>query len=826
MVVDESKLAATDAGPNALFGRSASIDGDTALIGAVGAAYVHVRSGTLWTEQAKLTPSDAGGSFGYAVAIHGDTAIVGSPAARAAYIFVRTGSIWSEEAKLSTIDTVATQFGSFVALDSDTAIIGAVTGLAIVPSAAYVFRRTGTLWSQEQKLTPTDMADGQAFGSALAIQGELALIGALGDNEAGQQAGAVYEFIRSGQTWTQQQKFVAMDAASHDHFGTSLAMSGGTAIVGSAQDSENGFASGSAYVFSRGGSGWTQQQKLTASDAAVDQRFGMSVGVDGDKAVVAALLYNQPGEVVGASTDTYAYLFARDEAVWHETEKLITGSGSSVLTEADFADISGCGVVVGTELDDDHGKDSGSAFAYLVAGCPCSDPLEGLVSWWTLDQLTSPARDSSDSNDGMWINDPVPSAGIVDGALRFDGTQHVEVANDSSLNFGVSQGFTIDAWVRPLKPMKFGSIVDKRDPANGRGYSLRIEEGRIAFIVSDGSSASVSFLGTDVLPIDRWTFVAVTVDRVADSGSVYVNGNLSGGFIPSDTAAGTSENDAPLLIATSSEALDTYLGLIDELEIFARPLNAGEIALIYGSLSGGKCKPCITPPAGIVAWWPFDETSGSVSNDVVGPNSGSQIGGPVPANGKVDTALEFAKESQRVEVLDHPSLDLGAESNLSIDVWIRPVELENRISTIVEKLDRFTRVGYRLFLRSGRLIFGMSDGSVPQFSYISPVTIPTESWSFLAITVDRDLDEGRVFMNGLLEGTFTPSMTAPSSISNSALLFIGGNPEGDDFRGRIDELELYKRALTPSEINDLFIAGTSGKCRPPEGGDARSGHNG
>ena len=198
----QQPLTASDGAAEDLFGNSVALDGNTALIGAngktvnangeQGAAYVFVRNGTTWTQQQELTASDgaAGEHFGDAVALSGDTALVSASNAivngharqGAAYVFVRNGTTWSQQQKLFDINGVASDtFGKAVALDGNTALIGADTKTVNANSqqgVAYVFVRNGTTWSQQQELTASDGAAGDQFGFAVALDVNTALIGA------------------------------------------------------------------------------------------------------------------------------------------------------------------------------------------------------------------------------------------------------------------------------------------------------------------------------------------------------------------------------------------------------------------------------------------------------------------------------------------------------------------------------------------------------------------------------------------------------------------------------------------------------------------------
>ena len=319
----QALLTASDAAAGDSFGASVSISGDTAVVGAnldqdagsnSGSAYVFVRSGTTWTQQAKLTASDAaaGDSFGKSVSISGDTALVGAKRnddagtqSGSAYVFVRSGTTWTEQAKLTASDAAAfDEFGFSVSISGDTVVVAAFLDddAGSGSGSAYVFVRSGTTWTQQAKLTASDGAAVDFFGESISISGDTALVGAINDDDAGSNSGSAYVFVRSGTTWTQQAKLTASDAAASDQFGESVSISGDTAAVGAFRDDDAGSQSGSAYVFVRSGTTWTQQAKLTASDAATGDHFGNSVSISGDTALIGANLNN--------SSTGSAYIFS------------------------------------------------------------------------------------------------------------------------------------------------------------------------------------------------------------------------------------------------------------------------------------------------------------------------------------------------------------------------------------------------------------------------------------------------------------------------------------------------------------------------------------
>jgi hypothetical protein len=323
----QAKLVAADAGANEGFGASVAIQGDTILVGAIfddlgqsdaGAVYVFTRSGAAWTQQAKLIASDAApdDQLGVSVALSGNTAVVGTTndddagdRSGGAYVFVRTGAAWSQQAKLTAADAAAAdQMGISVAVDGDTAVVGSYgdddNGRS--SGSVYVFTRAGTAWSQQAKLLAADGSDIAELGISTAIQGDTVVAGAVFDRDHG----AAYVFTRTGATWSQQAKLVAGDPGNGgENFGNSVALSGNTVLVGAPNDDDLGGASGSAYLFSRTGAAWSQQAKLTAADGETADLFGTAVALSGDVVVIGAI-----GDDDRASSAGAAYVSAPDLA--------------------------------------------------------------------------------------------------------------------------------------------------------------------------------------------------------------------------------------------------------------------------------------------------------------------------------------------------------------------------------------------------------------------------------------------------------------------------------------------------------------------------------
>lgn len=385
------------------FGFSVAASGDSVVVGApaerssatgvngkpdtlasnAGAAYVFVRSGTNWTQEAYLKPAavgrlQVGDYFGNSVAISGNTVIVGAPYegsstigvnsrpnedaqwAGTAYIFVRKGATWAQEAYLKPAEVGGTQagdyFGHSVAVSGDTVVVGApmedssTTGVNSVPDegaldsgAAYVFARSGTNWTQQAYLKSASVGTARKldwFGWSVAVSGDRVAVGVPYENSGDSLpddnisgGGAAYVFTRSGLGWSQEAYLKPNRADfSQESFGYSVAVSGGRVVVGSPQESSsttgvnstpnrNAAGAGAAYVFLNRAGAWAQQAYLKPAVVGLTQErdsFGWSVAVSGDTALIGAVQEDGGKTGVGtipdeASTDSgAAYAFFLD----------------------------------------------------------------------------------------------------------------------------------------------------------------------------------------------------------------------------------------------------------------------------------------------------------------------------------------------------------------------------------------------------------------------------------------------------------------------------------------------------------------------------------
>ncbi len=325
--IKDAKLLPEDGEADQRFGVSVAISGNMAIVGSAshnqdgpGPAYVFQETDSEWKQVARLLPEDVDDSFGRTVAISGDTAIVGASRdaeagtkAGAAYVFQDTSDGWSEVTKLLPPDGLRESFGSAIAVDGSTAIVGAsgfYTG-ATAPHAAYIFEDDGSGWTQAAELLPPDGGPREGFGGSVSISGGTVIVGA-DHHPWGDKSGAAYVFEKGGTGWAQSAKLVSEDHTPNQRFGGSVSISGDIAVIGANRDrgpdSESYTEYGAAYIFQKEGTGWVQVDKLLGDDIVDNDHFGADVAISGDTAIISAPSHGHVYDLAGA-----AYVFVVPE---------------------------------------------------------------------------------------------------------------------------------------------------------------------------------------------------------------------------------------------------------------------------------------------------------------------------------------------------------------------------------------------------------------------------------------------------------------------------------------------------------------------------------
>ena len=386
-------------------GASVSIFGDMALVGApnadtddadvnqvgTGVVYVFTWSSGSWTKAATLTADDGANDdrFGAAVSLSAEWAVVGAPGndnaggsyAGAVYVFRLFAGSWTQKEKLlATGGAASDSFGGSVSVYGDYIVAGAHKGDgAVVDSGAvYTFYATHintktSYWTQGAKLVAPAGAFRDYFGASVSLTSNAVMIGAYGDDEAGDLAGAVYTFRRSGSVYSQPEKLLADDATAGDWFGWKVSIDGDRALISTAHDDNlagDVEDMGSAYIFDRVAAVWSQTQKLYPDESSTDYSFGNSISLSGDRAVIGNYGDTSPvDDVVGIKVGSaYVFDLNTSSGVWQQTDKLIASDYDKWDEFGRAVAVSGDRLIIGAPKEDSAGADAGAAYTFSYDG--------------------------------------------------------------------------------------------------------------------------------------------------------------------------------------------------------------------------------------------------------------------------------------------------------------------------------------------------------------------------------------------------------------------------------------------------------------------------
>jgi hypothetical protein len=566
---DTAKLRPIDPDFNADFGSTVALQGALAVMGAprddtsglnAGAAEVHRLVGSVgWTREAVILAGDSrpGDAFGTAVAIDGGVIAIGGPRtdegcpgdpgceSGAAHVFTFDGVEWTRQAKLLPPDAAPGMlFGSAIAIRDDVVLVGAPQN-ALAPGAGYVFRHVGAAWQFEAKLVPPGALPGDGIGAAVALRGNIAVLGAAGDDgdcpaDPSCDSGAVYVFSWSDTTWTFVQEITAADRDRRDWFGRSVSLGDGTIAVGAPGYDLDGIPDetdiGAAYVYRWNGATWIEEEKLINPDIGVEDEFGDAVAIEGELLIVGV---PQDDDVCPQFIDCdsgSAYVFHHDAGDWPQLVKLVAHDddagdhfGSAVSLAGDLA-------LVGAERDFVPLAFSGSAFVFpSLLGSDCNE--NGLLDFC---EVASPFTDASGAlrplAPGVPLNWTIaaPPPAATDVVVRIAATADLEEVGeyiDVLLN-GVPVGRAFEAAGQPCAtPPNIENVVIPRDV--------------FADAVGAGPAAIRLIPSADVdencLPLS-YAFVSIEYGTVADCNA---NGVPDSCDIESGTSADANGDSIP-----------------------------------------------------------------------------------------------------------------------------------------------------------------------------------------------------------------------------------------------------------------------------------------
>ena len=482
--------------------------------------------------------------------------------------------------------------------------------------------------------------------------------------------------------------------------------------------------------------------------------------------------------------------------------------------------------------------------------CPEPEPGTNLIARWSAE---GDAADFVGNNDGVLTGGVIFGPGQVGQSFQFNGSQaDVKVADGSTL-LSPFTALSLDAWVYPTAygadtipgVGTFGkTIISNTD---GDGFALRVLNG---YVQADLRLTSGDFLYTfntgpqSQLPLNEWSHVAMTYDGAVVSA--YLNGQMLVAVPATGTIRNVDNATACTCIGNESIGSDCavqesgfgWRGSIDELEVTSRALSPSEILAIYNAGVASQCyafEPglplptplegeCAPAPSGLVAWFPGDDNA----FDISGNNNGTLQGGAVFVAGEVANSFSFDGAASNV-ILPATALH-DPFSALSVDAWVYPTSYGSDTipgvgiygKTILSITDTD---GFALRLKDGFIQADLRLSGGDLLQSFNQTQVPLNAWSHVTITYDGSLVHA--YLNGSELGTGVPaSGTVRNSLNAGNCAMIGnepddctisnlsGQPAGFGWPGRIDEVQVFNRALTSAEVQSIFNAGSAGACKP------------
>jgi hypothetical protein len=299
----QQELVASDSGPGNQFGYAVAMAGDTIVVGAprrtadgkTGAVYVFKQSGSNWTQQAILTSSTPR-PFGLSVALRGGTLVVGgledslsqggTSDSGLAFVFVRSGDNWSEQGNLMRNGVPDhNRYGTSVDIKGNTVVVGTATPFGSGPESVYIFSRRGSTWSEDTQLTSTN--NSSTFGQSVSLNGATLSVG-------DPSTSAVFLYEHAGANW---QPVQTLTGDSGSQFGSGVAQTENSILVGAWRATVNGVTSGAAYLYGldEETGNWSLNQTLAPADGQTFDIFGQAVGLSGTSAIVGAPRHTPSG---------------------------------------------------------------------------------------------------------------------------------------------------------------------------------------------------------------------------------------------------------------------------------------------------------------------------------------------------------------------------------------------------------------------------------------------------------------------------------------------------------------------------------------------------
>ena len=446
----------------------------------------------------------------------------------------------------------------------------------------------------------------------------------------------------------------------------------------------------------------------------------------------------------------------------------------------------------------------------------CATPPAGMTAWWPGDGNAHDIKGGAGS-DGTLQGGATFAAAKVDRGFSLNGSnQFIQVADGP--NVDITGAISIDAWIKTNSVANGQVIVSKYDRTQGdaaTSYLLTMTAGggiEWAVYQGDGTFAGVLTSGPVITP-GVWIHVAGTFTPAPSQAmKVYINGVDTNAPSIGGSVSAINNSSTPLRIGVGGDGgagiADPFNGIIDEVELFNTAISASDVAAIYNASFAGKCRTCTPPPGGMVSWWDGSGI-GSTANDISDGSPGTLQDGAAFTTGKVGQGFNFTGAGQTVLVPHNANQNTGAQ--LTADAWINPssVPALNSNPSIINKRTNANAEGYTFEINNaGNGLYFEITTSNGVFSATAANVLTLNTWHHVAATYDGGAL--KIFVNGIQVASSSGSGTINPVTAN---LEIGRNIfTGASFPGKVDEVELFNRALSQLEIAALADAGAAGKC--------------
>lgn len=431
----------------------------------------------------------------------------------------------------------------------------------------------------------------------------------------------------------------------------------------------------------------------------------------------------------------------------------------------------------------------------------------GAISWWPGGGNTN---DAISTNQATWIGTNTYAVGKVGQGFSFNGTNYLAVTNAGTL--GPTNSLTVETWIWIPSGASGPRIITLKGTPSQKQYLLALDApGNTVYALVEDSYYLSS---TAPLSTNTWHHVAMTYNATNEVLSLYINGQAENPVYAYD---GLVPNNDPFFIGGNPDSTYPwrFTGRIDELSVYNRELSASEIQAIYNAGAAGKHNSqCANAPTNIVAWWPGDGNGYDLARTNFATINGATYESAVVAQG-----FSFDGVNDSVTAAHEQILNLGANDDVTVETWIKPLANTTTYGVMSVAGKRYSpnsvsATGYELFLVNGTPGFQIANSSGVA-SFIATNYL-IGGYHHVAVTMDRDSTNGGcIYVNGTAVLTFNPTVIS-GSLSNAAPFRIGVHPEtgfNGWYKGVIDEVTVYRRALTNTEVTALYAAGSAGKCK-------------